>query len=255
MPAPSIKNGSVFVAKALADHEVWHLDPFSRGQAWMDLLLLANDADRTFLASGRPVQLFRGQLGWSLKSLARRWRWSDEKVAGYMQWLERAGMISRRSNGVTTIITLNNYETYNPADTEPDAVPVSGADTEPATKTATASAAGPDTEPATVTEQKWEVGSKEEGNTHSARAPGGPPLAEAVAFGAQPKVGIPTEAVEHWWNRKVNSLDHGFATVLDWRLDLVTWWRLVRDKWQKQSGAAGERPVSGRHVPPALNTV
>ncbi len=248
-----VKNGSVSVAKALADHEVWHLDPFSRGQAWMDLLLLANDANRTFLAGGRPVQVFRGQLGWSLKSLARRWRWSDEKTAGFMLWIERAGMVSRQSNGVTTILTVTNYETYNPTDAKPDTEPAAVADTGKATGTTS----GPDgvsaANPATGTEQKVEVGSKEEGNTHGA---GGVKriLAEAIAYGSglQPAP-IPKEAVEDWWNRKVNSLDHGFSTVRDWRLDLVTWWRRIGKEWNpvRKKNGVPKKPV--RFAVPVLN--
>lgn len=150
-----VKNGAVKLAKALMDHDVWHLDPFSRGQAWVDLLLAANDSNRTFLAQGRPVEVFRGQTGYSLKSLARRWKWSDEKVAGFVLWLERGGMISRKSTGVTTIITVTNYETYNLA--QPDPAPAGETDALADTET--------DARPATGTEQKVEVGSKEEGNT------------------------------------------------------------------------------------------
>ena len=99
--------------------------------------------------------MFRGQTGYSLKSLARRWKWSDEKVAGFVLWLERGGMISRKSTGVTTIITVTNYETYNLA--QPDAAPAGETDGLADTETGTP--------PATGTEQKVEVGSKEVRNT------------------------------------------------------------------------------------------
>ena len=196
MTATIVKNGAVSLAKALMDHEVWHLEPFSRGQAWVDLILAANDANRTFLAQGRPVEVFRGQTGYSLKSLARRWKWSDEKVAGFILWLERGGMISRKSTGVTTLITVLNYETYNSPrpDTEKDGETATGADTETATGTATG------------TEQKVEVGSKEEGNTPRwprdlpVELPEGfpPTLEDALAQSAV--AGVEPDAVAEIWH-------------------------------------------------------
>lgn len=191
-----IKNGAVTFAKALMDHEVWHLDPFSRGQAWADLILAANDSNRTFMAGGRPVEVFRGQTGYSLKSLARRWRWSDEKVSGFIQWLERGGMISRKSNGVTTIITVLNYETYNPSST----------DTAPATAEDTETDTAPATEPETVTEQKVEVGSKEEGNTPRGprdlpvELPRGFPSTLEAALAQSAVAGVAPDAVAEIWH-------------------------------------------------------
>lgn len=255
-----VKNGAVSLAKALMDHEVWHLEPFSRGQAWVDLILAANDSNRTFLSQGRTVEVFRGQTGYSLKSLARRWKWSDEKVSGFMLWLERAGMISRKSSGVTTVITIINYDTYNNdlAATET----ATETDTAPATETATdPSAKRPATETATETatdypvkqgvltkngkptarptgqlpEQKVE-GRRLEGE-HTPRGPFGltPDWSEVLAFVAD--TDVTPEFAQDWYGRKLNSLTHGFETLRDWRFDLLTYWR--RSGAEKKPAANG----------------
>ena len=262
-----VKNGAVSLAKALMDHEVWHLEPFSRGQAWVDLILAANDSNRTFLAQGRPVEVFRGQTGYSLKSLARRWKWSDEKVAGFILWLERAGMVSRKSSGVTTVMTILNYETYNPPATET----ATETDAGPATETATdPSAQPPATETATETatenpgkqgvsakngkptprptgqlpEQKVE-GRRLEGE-HPPRAAFGltPDWSEVVAFIADTEVA--PDFARDWFERKVNSLTHGFDTLRDWRFDLLTYWR--RNGGQKKPSENGA--VNGHTIAP-----
>lgn len=106
-------NGSVTLVKALAQHDLWLAEPFNRAQAWVDLLLLANDQPRTIRLAGQPIQLERGQLGWSHVSLADRWRWSRPKVIGFLQELAERGMVKLAPNNRTTVITIANYGTYN----------------------------------------------------------------------------------------------------------------------------------------------
>lgn len=127
-------NGSVTLVKALAQHDLWLAEPFNRAQAWVDLLLLANDQPRTIRLAGQPIYLERGQLGWSNVSLADRWRWSRPKVIGFLHELAERGMVKLAPNNRTTLITIANYNTYNrrfdsPLDTRIDSTVDSTPDT------------------------------------------------------------------------------------------------------------------------------
>ena len=61
------------------------------------------------------------------------------------------------------------------------------------------------------------------GNTHTARGGELPAWAEVETFSAGAVVD-PAFARD-WFERKVNSLTHGFDTLRDWRFDLLTYWR------------------------------
>jgi DNA-binding transcriptional MocR family regulator len=87
-------------------------EPFTRGQAWVDLILLANHSDGYFRTNGQRVYVSRGQVGYSLRSLAARWKWSDGKVKRFIDELEADGKIKAQTSNVTTIISILNYSHY-----------------------------------------------------------------------------------------------------------------------------------------------
>jgi len=70
------------------------------------------------------------------------------------------------------------------------------------------------------------------GNTHTARAGELPAWAEVETFSAGAKVDA--DFARDWFERKINSLTHGFNTLRDWRFDLLTYWR---------RGGAGQKPA------------
>ena len=66
--------GTVVVDRQTAEDDLWLCEPFSRGQAWLDLTLLANDEPRTLMVRGVAVRLEKGQVGRSVVNLAERWQ-------------------------------------------------------------------------------------------------------------------------------------------------------------------------------------
>ncbi len=56
--------------RKLGDSELWLAEPFTRGQAWVDLLMLANHTDGYLRKRGIRVEVRRGQVGWSEGKLA-----------------------------------------------------------------------------------------------------------------------------------------------------------------------------------------
>jgi hypothetical protein len=107
-------SGWIRAHRALSDHDLWLSEKFTRGQAWMDLLLIANWRPGRILKRGIWVDLKPGQIGWSLESLAKRWRWSKGRVMRYLNELQTDTQIELQKNNVTTVITITNWGKYQP---------------------------------------------------------------------------------------------------------------------------------------------
>lgn len=105
-------NGWICLHRRLIEHELWTQEKFTRGQAWVDLLLLANHAPGSFRVRGVEVKVCRGQVGWSEVTLSHRWKWSRDKVRRYLKELEKLKNIIQHKDNVTSLITIINYEAY-----------------------------------------------------------------------------------------------------------------------------------------------
>jgi len=105
--------------RKLQDSSLWLSEKFTRGQAWIDLIGLANYTDGFFRIRGNKVKVKRGQLGYSEVSLADRWRWSRGKVRRFLVELEskKEEKIVQQKNNLTTLITILNYDKYQGNDT------------------------------------------------------------------------------------------------------------------------------------------
>lgn len=104
------KNAFFAVAhKYLADPE-WLAEPFTKGQAWLDLIGNAAFADNDLTK--------RGELIISERGLAKRWKWTRSKVQRYLQKLETDGRIRRTTNRTNdrttwgTTLIIEKYEVY-----------------------------------------------------------------------------------------------------------------------------------------------
>lgn len=104
--------GWISVYRSILESSLWLSEPFTRGQAWFDLLLLANHTEGFIRVRGNKVPLTRGQVGWSVLSLSKRWKWSRSKVKRYLNELEKEAMIKQQTNSITSIITISNYNFY-----------------------------------------------------------------------------------------------------------------------------------------------
>ncbi|MBS2210773.1 hypothetical protein KEM09_05150 [Carboxylicivirga mesophila] len=105
-------NGWVSVHRTLTSSSLWLSEKFTRGQAWVDMILLTNHSAGYIRVRGIRVPLARGQLGWSQKTLAERWGWSRDKVKRFLNELESDGMISQQNSKLTSILTIVNYDHY-----------------------------------------------------------------------------------------------------------------------------------------------
>ena len=105
-------NGWIKLHRQICDNQDWLSEPFTRGQAWVDLLLLANHADGFLRVRGVKMPVKRGQCGWSAVKLSSRWQWSRGKVNRFLKELETAQQIVQQKNNVTCLITIVKYNEY-----------------------------------------------------------------------------------------------------------------------------------------------
>lgn len=115
-----MSNGWAKFHRRFLDSDLWLAEPFTKGQAWVDLFILANHADGVSWLRGVEVKVKRGQTARSELTLAKRWKWSRNKVRRFLKWLETKQQIKQQKNNVTSIITILNYEVYQSGDTQND---------------------------------------------------------------------------------------------------------------------------------------
>ena len=105
--------GFIKLNRKIVKNKIWHWETFSRGQAWIDLLLIAEYSDGEFYSKRGLIKYKRGECLYSLSDLAERWGWSRHKVRVFLATLEEQKMIKRRLEKRTySIITILNYSQY-----------------------------------------------------------------------------------------------------------------------------------------------
>ena len=104
--------GWIKLHRKLADNILWTCEPFTRGQAWVDLLMLANHTENYFFVRGCKINILRGQIAWSEPKLSERWKWSRTKLRKFLNDLEKEQQIIQQKNNINQIITIVKYEEY-----------------------------------------------------------------------------------------------------------------------------------------------
>jgi hypothetical protein len=88
------------------------MEPFTRGQAWVDLLMLAQTKPGWIMVRGISIDLDRGQVGYSELSLSERWKWSRGKVRRFISELKKREMVDVKQDNKTTVISILNFDSY-----------------------------------------------------------------------------------------------------------------------------------------------
>lgn len=90
----------------------WLAEEFTKAQAWIDLIGMANFADKTKFYKGAFQKVKRGQIITSQQSLANRWKWSRHRVSDFLRTLEGAAMVTTERTTHGTLLTVVNYGFY-----------------------------------------------------------------------------------------------------------------------------------------------
>lgn len=156
------------VSRDLLAEDLWTSEPFTTGQAWIDLIGMANYADVEKIYKGKLQRVNRGQVATSIRALAARWHWSREKTIRTIKTFEKAKMLTIKTTTTGTTLTLENYDKYQGEQA-----------TKPTTDLATTLATTQATEP--THKKKDKEGLKKEKNTGSAStSPDVPPAGYEV---------------------------------------------------------------------------
>ncbi len=144
------REGFVAIARALRDHwlvgfgqPVTPVDDsrgsYSRAEAWIDLIMECRYREGTINNNGKKMALRKGQLLGAVSWLANRWNWSPKTVRGFLDKLEKEGMITQtaaspdqsaphtnsgRSKGrYANVLTVCKYELFQLAYRDAGQVP------------------------------------------------------------------------------------------------------------------------------------
>lgn len=104
--------GWISVHRQIQEHWLWADKPFSKGQAWIDMLMLANHEDKKTLIDNNIVVIESGSFVTSEHKLSERWGWSRWKVHEFLNLLQSDNMISAKTDHRKTTINVINYEKY-----------------------------------------------------------------------------------------------------------------------------------------------
>ena len=100
--------------RQITENEFYFSERFTKMQAWIDLLLLARYSEKPSFVCirGNMVEVKRGELCYSIRTLAKRWKWNARTVMGFLSYLSNRQMIQYRTSSLTTTITVLNWEEY-----------------------------------------------------------------------------------------------------------------------------------------------
>jgi len=104
--------GFYLMHRGWQEHPVFGNYSFSRRDAWVWLIENACWKPRNFDNFGSKVELQRGQLCRSTRSLAKEWGWSEAKVRRFLKRLKSDAMIDTNTSSGRTVITVCNYGRY-----------------------------------------------------------------------------------------------------------------------------------------------
>ncbi len=134
--------GWVKLHRAINDNWIWSCERHSKQSAWLDLIMMVNHEDRKITIGTQVVVIQRGSVWTSYKKLKARWRWSNDRLYGFIRALVSDGMIAVQTTNTGTLLTVLNYSIYQGSggsdDEEPEREPERESertpDTEPETK-------------------------------------------------------------------------------------------------------------------------
>lgn len=104
--------GWVKLHRKLMDNDLWKEKPFSRGQAWVDLIMLASHKDKEFLFDSAYLPIHKGEIITSKRKLGTRWGWSNSKVDKFLSELEKVKMLTVKSDTKKSTLEITNYGQY-----------------------------------------------------------------------------------------------------------------------------------------------
>ena len=107
-----VNKGFIKLPRHIIEDSHYFSEPFTRTQAWVDLIILANYQDTTALVRGVKIVVKRGQVCRSITELAKRWKWSRNRVMRFTEGLVDAERLHVQKLPIVNVYTIRDYEEY-----------------------------------------------------------------------------------------------------------------------------------------------
>jgi len=105
--------GWIKLHRRFTDHPFWQEHrAYSKAEAWIDILLECNHAERKVLLGDVMFLCKRGESLNSIGTWAKRWGWNKSKVNRFLTLLTKQSMIVQMPNAKTKHLSVCKYETY-----------------------------------------------------------------------------------------------------------------------------------------------
>ena len=104
--------GWISLHRQIVDSWIWEDKPFSYGQAWTDMILIANHENNDILFEGKIITIPRGAFHTSILKLADRYGWNRKKTTRFLDLLENQKMVTTERTTHGTTITIVNYDKF-----------------------------------------------------------------------------------------------------------------------------------------------
>ena len=106
--------GLITLLRDIQGHWLWKYKPFSKGQAWVDILLSANHKDGMVPLGNEVVLVKRGEFITSQFKLAEKWGWGRQQVRVFLELLQNPNpdapmVVCQNLTKKATKITILNY--------------------------------------------------------------------------------------------------------------------------------------------------
>ena len=105
--------GFIKLHRGISEHWIYpNHRKLTQFEAWIDLLLMANYADRKVMLNGKLVKIGTGQILCSQINLSMRWLWGEKETRNFLKTLQEDGMILINPSKKWTVLTICNWDTY-----------------------------------------------------------------------------------------------------------------------------------------------
>ena len=231
--------GWIKIHRQVLHHPMYYAEPFTRMQAWFDLLLLANIEDRDMFIRGNRIAVKRGMVVNSKDWLAGRWRWSRGKVTRYLDMLETEGMIEQQKSNVITCISITKFDYY-----QLDGIPNGTTDGRQTDSKQTADGQQTDNRRTADGRQYKNIYNKKNNSAHARTREGVvdfvPPLEEEVnAYAVSHGISMDVAGFMDYY--RANGWMAGKAPMKDWRAAARMWARKGLEKAEQTAREAARR--------------
>lgn len=115
--------GYIAVHRSIWEHRMFADDVFSEREAWLWMVSSAAWKACKIRSGNAMVDIKRGELLFSTRFLAKRWKWSHTKVVRFLILLENETQIGTDTKHNSTHITICNYDKYQVSRNTSETVP------------------------------------------------------------------------------------------------------------------------------------